>query len=374
MLTHKELSKRTLTFVLAGGKGERLAPLTTHCPKPAVQFGSSSRIIDFTLSNCVRSKLLQTFVLTQYKKERLHSYVHRAWRLRQGIDITCLPPATGKEYRGTADAVAQNMAMVRKLRPEFVLILSGDHIYEMNYEALLRHHVASGSDVTVSAYECAIDAARRFGVIQTAHGNRVAGFEEKPENPLSIANAPERALVNMGVYVFNIATLLELERESRFGSDFGKHVLPDLVASKDVGYFNVVHSDSMVSKYWRDVGTLDSYFEANMDMLSEGVSRIAPTAQIGSAKVSWTIVAEGAKIEAHSTVENSILLSGARIEHGSFIRNAIVSEDTVIPAYSRIGYDLQSDRERFRVTENGVVVVADPRQEGYSSIGQLATA
>ena len=268
---------RTLTLILAGGKGSRLHPLTVERPKPAVSFGGIFRIIDFTLSNCLNSGLRRLGLLTQYKQEELHRYVREGWgalwnefRADRGEFLTCLPPASGKRYRGTADAVLQNIEIIKRERPEFVLILSGDHIYHMDYRELLQSHTASSAGLTIAAIDQPIEEAKRFGVLETRADGSVTGFEEKPAHPRAMPGKPGRALVSMGVYVFNTAVLLRALQEGAASLerafDFGKHVIPALINSIPVCAHTLPDQTNGTPRYWRDIGTIDSYYEASMDL------------------------------------------------------------------------------------------------------------
>lgn len=391
------LLSRTLTVILAGGRGERLYPLTRERAKPAVPFGGDHRIIDFTLSNCLNSNLRRIYLLTQYKPESLHSLVRRRWRhsVKANEFIRCLPPSEGKRYMGTADAVYQNIGLIRKTGAEFVLVLSGDHIYRMDYSELIQFHVKHGSEVTVSTIEVPLAKSRHFGVLEVDRNAKVRRFEEKPDNPRPMPGNPKRVLANMGVYVFNVKTLVQaLTRDAKRegGQDFGKHVLPRLAASGKVYAYGFNRGQEKSENYWRDVGTLDSYYEASMDLLGSnsrlsldekrwpmrspadagfsnlsafiypGFSKamnsiVSPGTVICGSEVSHSVLSPGVSLAPSSQVQDSVLMHGSRVGRGARIRRAIVVEGANIPDGTEVGYDVDHDRRRFFVTEGGVVVV-----------------
>ena len=383
------LKDKTLTFILAGGEGERLYPLTADQPKPVMPFGGVFRIIDFTLSNVLNSGLRHIYLLTQYKQEHLHSYVRRGWpqlcdafRGDFGEEIVCLPPAGGKRYRGTADAVFQNLELIEKSRAEHVLIASGNQIYHMDYGNLLSRHAASGSDLTIAAVEYPVELAGSMGVIQADSGGRVMGFEEKPVLPQPLPSNPEMALVNMGVYVFKKESLLDALRKTvdlNGADDFGKDIVPFLVR---LGRAVVFRFDG----YWQDIGTLDGYYQANLDLLLAGApldpydnaawptrtldgpknidrswlassSRVSQDAALAECELWMSIVSAGARIDAGVELEAAVVLPGAHIGTGAKIRNAIVAEQTVVAPHARIGYEAHADSLQFPVSENGIVIV-----------------
>ena len=383
------LEGTTLTFILAGGEGERLYPLTADQPKPAVAFGAVFRIIDFTLSNVLNSGLRQIYLLTQYKHERLHSYVRDGWpqlcdefRGDFGEQIVCLPPASGKRYRGTADAVFQNIDLIKNSHADYVLIVSGDQIYHMNYGELLRRHATSGADLTIVAVEHPVESAGSLGVIHADPGGRVLEFEEKSASPRPLYSNPAKSLVSMGVYAFRREALVEAlcKNVDLFGhDDFGKDIVPFLVG---LGRAAVFKFDG----YWRDVGTLDGYYRANLDLLLADAalnpyentswptrtfagpksvqpswlaseSRVSLDATLDACEVWMSIVSAGVRIDANAQLEAAVVLPGAHIGSGAKIRNAIVGEKTVVSPHAVIGYDSQADLARFPVSENGIVIV-----------------
>ena len=334
------LNARTQTFILAGGRGERLLPLTLNRPKPAVPFGGNFRIIDFTLSNCVKSGLSRIRVLTQYKYEELHSYIRHQWRDRAGNHPVCIPPVSGKHYRGTADAVFQNLATGEKV-PDFVLILSGDHIYEMDYREMVMQHAATEADLTIGTVEHPVRDASRYGVVEIDSEFRVTGFQEKPENPQPMPSNPAMALVSMGIYVFSRECLLKMADSD--AQDFGKDVIPRLIGRAKVHAYDFRDPVAQTPGYWRDIGTIESYYQSSMDLLAS--------------KPLDSILSRDVHIEHNARVEASILMPGVRIGKGARVRKAIIDENVCIPAGSEIGYNEKADRQKYFVTDNGITVV-----------------
>jgi glucose-1-phosphate adenylyltransferase len=377
---------RTQALILAGGQGKRLYPLTVSRPKPAIPFGGIFRIVDFTLSNCLHSKLHHAALLTQYLHEELHSYIRLGWsevwkNSRHTTEpLFCLPPCSGKRYRGTADAVFHNLSLLQANRPDYVLILSGDHVYHMDYRELLAQHVQSGAEVTVATLEHSLSDANHFGVVEVDNELKVTGFEEKPESPCPIPSRPGRALISMGVYAFNTDVLIKTLKEnceSRFGYDFGDHILPSLIDSARV------YAYDFHPRYWRDIGTIDSYYRASMDLVRPG-SGFSPyvndyegsqithhpsssartdestlKARVHSnCQVSRTVLSPGVRIEEGATVEDSVLMPGVRIAPGAAVRRAIVMDGVQIPSDFRVGWDEIEDRKRYTLSPDGVVVVS----------------
>ncbi|MCR4337163.1 MAG: sugar phosphate nucleotidyltransferase, partial [Candidatus Omnitrophica bacterium] len=266
-----------LTFIMAGGKGERLNPLTRDRAKPAVPFGGIYRIIDFTLSNCVNSGLRRVYVLIQYKSFSLQKHILAGWdvvstQLGEFIDV--LPPQQriGSDwYLGTADAIYQNSYAIRDHNPESVLILAGDHIYKMNYQKMIAFHQEKGADMTVACIPMPVDTAAGFGVIEVDADNRVQGFQEKPDKPKTIPGDPNRILASMGIYLFNKDVLLkelELDAKDKASShDFGKNIIPSMLKNKRKVYVYQHVDENNNPRYWRDIGTRDAYYEANMDLV-----------------------------------------------------------------------------------------------------------
>ena len=395
----------TLTVILAGGRGERLYPLTKHRAKPAVPFGGIYRIIDFALSNCLNSYLKRICVLTQYKSDSLDRHIRLGWNIfpyDRGEFIFTIPPqfrASEKWYQGTADAVYQNIYTIERESPEYVLVLCGDHIYKMDYSELLESHVASNADVTVSTIEFSREyASSTLGVLEIDDNERIVGFEEKPKNPRPMPHNPDLALASMGIYVFNtpvlIRALLE-DAESDTSHDFGRDIIPNLIGDRRVFAFNFKDRNQKQAKYWRDVGTLDAYFEANLDLISVdpefnlydkewpirthvrsyppaktvfalehegrvGVaidSIISQGSIVSGGRVKNSILSPEVRINSYSNVEDCILMHGVDVGRHARLRRVIVDKYVHIPPGVEIGYNLEEDRRRFTVTESGIVVI-----------------
>ena len=382
----------TPVFILAGGEGARLSPLTEAKPKPAVSFGGTHQILDFTLSNCINSGLRKIFVLTQYQREPLHDYVreirHRIspsqdWR--EGDELRSVPPVSGKRYRGTADAVFQNLPLIRFDTVEHVLIASGDHVYSMDYRPLISRHIASGADLTIAAARRPVKESGAFGVVDV-EGGMVTRFREKPSSDTLPQHG--EVLVSMGVYVFNRRALLNIaDSATPMETDFGHDILPRLVRGQKVAAYDF---GSSPRNYWRDVGSLDSYFQANMDLLGAGSefhpemdsgwpvyalgdsstlkygdSRVSRRAVIGRSTIRRSVISHGACIEPGALVENSVILPGARVGRSARVRNTILAEGASIPDDFKVGMNLNLDRSRFMVTPGGVVVIKASRHRTY---------
>jgi len=394
-----------MAFVLAGGIGVRLHPLTKDRAKPAVPFGGKYRVIDFTLSNCVNSGIRQIFVLPQYKSHSLIEHTRDAWSILNpelGEFVSHLSPEmrVGEEwYRGTADAVYQNLFHLEQLDADYVVILSGDHIYKMDYSHFIRYHRSKKADLTISAVETSIDEASRFGVIQAEADGRVIGFEEKPQNPHPVAGKPERAFVSMGIYVFNRNVLIEmLNKDAKNDSshDFGKDIIPSMYPEHRVFvYRHGAASAERDASYWRDIGTIDAYWKANMDLASvspvfnlydrnwpirtyEGQyppaktvfadeergragmaldSIICSGVIISGGKIIQSILSPGVRVNSYAEVRESILFHNVVIGMRAKVRKAIIDKGVRIPDGMKIGYDPEKDRERFYVSEEGIVVI-----------------
>jgi glucose-1-phosphate adenylyltransferase len=396
-----------IVVLLAGGQGERLWPLTRDRAKPAVPFGSLYRIIDITLSNCVNSGLRRVFVLTQYKALSLSRHVRAGWSPLAGLGeyIEILPPQmrVSKEwYQGTADAVYQNIYSIGSERSKFVFILSGDHIYKMNYAKMLQQHIDSGADVTVGTIQIpSKEASRQFGVIEVDKDWRIQGFDEKPEHPKESPHNPGLCNASMGIYIFNtqllIPILLADSEDPKSHHDFGKDILPRIITKHRVFAYNFVDENSKTSNYWRDVGTVDAYYEANLDLV--GVSPVFnlyddawplrtwqhqyPPAKfvfgdpdrlgvavdsivgggsiVSGGRVSKCVVGYNVRVNSYCDVSDSILYNHVNIGRHSKIRRAIIDRHVSLPERTEIGYDLEADKRRFHVTDSGIVIVV--RQE-----------
>lgn len=393
-----------LTVVLAGGAGERLYPLTRDRAKPAVPFGGIHRIIDFTLSNCINSGCFRTLVMVQYKSSSLTRHIRTGWnplfRPERGEFLEVIPPqmrVNDNWYLGTADAIFQNLYSIEQSQPREVLILSSDHIYKMDYRKMLRHHREVEADVTVAAIQVPLKEACRFGVLEIDGEGRVVGFEEKPENPRHLPHDQSQSLASMGIYIFNTdvlrrAVLEDAERDSCH--DFGKDILPSLIGSHQVHAYKFQDENRKSMQYWRDVGTIDSYYEANMDLVSVdpqlnlyddswpirssvpslppakfvfgdiGVragmaidSLVSAGCIVSGGSVKRCILSPRIRINSYSQIEDSILFEGVEVGRHCRIRGAIIEKHVNIPDYTIIGYDQEADARHFSVTPKGVSVV-----------------
>jgi glucose-1-phosphate adenylyltransferase len=398
--------RNALGVLLAGGQGERLWPLTRDRAKPAVPFGGVYRIIDVTLSNCLNSDLRRVFVLTQYKALSLNRHVRRGWStlMGHGDFIEVLPPqmrVSQHWYQGTADAVYQNIYSIGSEQSSFVFILSGDHIYKMNFQKMLAQHVESGADVTVATLEVdKVEAAKRFGVIETDANWRIIGFEEKPAQPKPSLVHSDKVNASMGVYLFNTQLLLPAliadAEDPTSSHDFGRDILPQIIGKYRVFAFNFVDENKKDTSYWRDVGTVDAYHEANMDLCSVtpvfnlydaswplhtwqqqyppakfvfadpqrmGIavdSVIGGGSIISGGRVDRSVLGYDVRVNSYSEVRDSIIFNHVNIGRRCRIRRAIIDRHVNLPEGTVIGYDLEADRARHSVTESGIVVVVRP--------------
>ncbi len=394
--------KKVLAMVLAGGRGERLYPLTRDRAKPAVPFGAIYRIIDFTLSNCVNSGIRRVYALTQYKSASLHRHIQLGWNILSAIlreFVEAIPAQQRIDehwYQGTADAIFQNINILQEERPDLVLILSGDHIYKMDYRKMIAFHLERGADLTVAAIRMDRELSREFGVMGIDENWRIVGFEEKPEEPKVIPGDPGGILASMGIYVFNTEMLVRrLIEDARSDSshDFGKDILPMMIGRDQVFAFDFRRGDCGGTGYWRDVGTIDAYYEANMDLISvtpqlnlydsqwpiltyQPTSPPAKTVWIEEGRVGTalnSIISNGCiisggnvkrsllspRVTIHSfaEVEDSILLGGVDVGRNAKIKRTIIDKEVEIPPGMEIGYHLDEDAKRFTVTPSGIVVV-----------------
>jgi glucose-1-phosphate adenylyltransferase len=398
-----------LTVILAGGRGSRLEPLTRDRAKPAVPFGGLYRIIDFVLSNCLNSGMRRLLLLTQYKAQSLDRHINLAWRnyfcreLGEFIDV--VPPQqriAGNWYTGTADAVYQNIYAIEREEPEDVVVLAGDHIYKMNYGPMLEFHRHRGADITIGALRVSVDEARQFGVMQTDLDQRVIGFQEKPDHPTPTPEDPEVCLASMGIYVFNARFLYEKLCEDAINAqsahDFGKNIIPAAIDSYNVCAFPFLDENRKRDAYWRDVGTIDAYFEASMDLISidpqlnlyddhwpvrayqpmlpppkfvfgsEGVSSrrgsaldsiVCQGAILSGGSVSRSIIGPGVRINSYATVEDSILFDQVNVGRRSRLQRVIVDKGVNIPPETEIGFDPMADAARgLKITDSGLVVIS----------------
>jgi glucose-1-phosphate adenylyltransferase len=401
--------KNELAVVLAGGKGARLEPLTRDRAKPAVPFGGAYRIIDFALSNCLNSGLRKMLVLTQYKAMSLDRHINLGWRhffcreLGEFIDV--VPPQQRIDehwYQGTADAVYQNIYVIEKERPEYVVILAGDHIYKMNYRTMLDFHREVNADLTIGALRVDANAARQFGVMQVDSNNRIVGFEEKHPEPKTIPGDSKHCLASMGIYVFTARFLFEqlLSDANKPNSqhDFGRNIIPAIIDTHRIFAFPFRDENRKSDAYWRDVGTLDAYFEANMDLVrvdpllnmyddqwpvrtyqpnlpppkfvfgSSGDedrrghaldSIVCHGSILSGGLVERSIVGPKVRVNSYAHVEDSILFHGVNIGRRARVRRAIIDKGVQIPPGVEIGYDLEADKSHgYAVSEGGIVVIA----------------
>ncbi len=397
------LTRGTLAVIMAGGRGERLKQLTEDRCKPAAPFGGKFRIIDFVLSNCLNSGIRQISVLTQYKAHSLIQHIGKGWGFLRGefgefIEIIPAQQRRGPDwYQGTADALWQNMELIRAHRPLHVLVLAGDHIYKMDYGPMIGFHVEKEADITVGVVEVPIDRAREFGVLAIDEGNRVLGFQEKPSNPQPMPGRPDVALASMGIYVFNprlLERLLRADAEDPGSAhDFGKNIIPQAIENLRVFAYPFEDVRSKAQHYWRDVGTIDAYYEANMELVRVSPelniydeqwpiwtyqeqlppakfvfddadrrgcaidSMVSGGCIISGSRVSNSLLFSQVRVHDYSTVDRSVILPRVHIGEHCEIRNAIIDEGAVVPDGATIGVDPVQDRERFYVSENGVTLV-----------------
>jgi len=394
-----------LTFILAGGKGERLNPLTRDRAKPAVPFGGIYRIIDFTLSNCVNSGLRRIYVLIQYKSFSLQKHILAGWdvvstQLGEFIDVIPAQQRIGSDwYKGTADAIYQNVYAIQDHNPKLVLVLAGDHIYKMDYRKMFDFHFSMGADMTVACVSMPKESSVNFGVIEVDRHKRVCGFQEKPEQPKTIPGDPAKIFASMGIYLFNTKILLEeLEIDANDASsehDFGKNIIPQMLKNKRKVYvYNFVDSHGK-PLYWRDIGTRDGYYQASMDLVSPNPefdlydrswpvrtfheqyppikisqsltkkdsglvedSIVSGGCLIVGAHIHRSILSSNVKIYEGAEIKDSVIMEGVVVGDNAKIKNAIIDKEVIIPTNSKIGYDPELDKKRFDMTTSGVVIVA----------------
>ena len=401
------MMKKVLTFIMAGGKGERLLPLTKDRTKPAVPFGGIYRIIDFTLSNCINSGMRKIYILTQYKSASLQRHIRLGWNflpseLNQFIELLPAQQRVGDSwYLGTADAIYQNLYTLEMDKPDEVLILAGDHIYKMNYYAMIDVHREQNADLTVGVVEIEKSKSKHLGVVEADAQGRVISFHEKPTNPKTIFGKPDKIYGSMGIYVFNqsvlMQELLEDARNSKSSHDFGKDIIPQMLKKgmKVVAY-NFCNKDKD-QEYWRDIGTIDAYYEANMELIQanptfnlydqewlirtfqeqyppvktvhsgdkeEGRvglvldSIVSEGCVVSGGRVQRSILSPNVRINSFSEVYDSILMESVHVGRHAKIKRAIIDKDVSIPQGMVIGFNLEEDKKRFFVSELGIVVVA----------------
>jgi glucose-1-phosphate adenylyltransferase len=397
------LTRETLALILAGGRGSRLKQLTLWRAKPAVPFGGKFRIIDFALSNCLNSGIRRVSVLTQYKSHSLIRHIQRGWtfqRAELGEFIELLPASQRIEtswYAGTADAVYQNLDIIRSHNPSFVLILAGDHIYKMDYGPMLAHHVEHGADLTVGCIDVPLERATQFGVMETDSAGRVVGFEEKPPQPRPAPGRSDTALASMGIYVFNTGFLYEqLIRDgdnARSSHDFGHDIIPNAIARYRVIAYPYRDVQTGMQSYWRDVGTVDAFWEANLELIGvtpelnlydnswpiwtyqeqlppakfvfddeerRGMavdSMVSGGCIISGALVRHSLLFSNVRVNEYSSLEDSVVLPDVSVGRHCEIRRAVIDKGCEIPDGTVIGKDPEEDRRRFYVSPGGVVLV-----------------
>ena len=407
-----------LVIVLAGGAGERLYPLTKERAKPAVYFGGPYRIIDFALSNCINSGLRRIFIATQYKSLSLNRHIRMGWNIvseELGEFVEILPPqkrVSEHWYQGTADAVYQNLYSIIRENPRYLIVLSGDHVYKMDYARMLRFHQERRAAVTLATIEIPVTDGTRFGIIGVDENERVNGFQEKPANPQCIPGSPDLALASMGVYIFDTETLvkaLESDANQQTTHDFGKDIIPALIHQEPVYSYRFYDENKKASKYWRDIGTLDAYFEANMDLchvnpdfnlydpewplrtyqpqappakfvFAEAGQRcgqaldsvISPGCIVSGSTIVGSVLCPNVRVHSFCQIEQCILMPGVRVGRHARIRRAIIDRDVLIPRGALIGYDLEEDRRRHTVTDSGVVVVKTEDEPYIGPLGEDA--
>ncbi len=404
LLTGSSAQRGTLTMILAGGQGERLAPLTNFRTKPSVPFGGKYRIIDFTLSNCLNSGLRKINILTQYKSDSLNRHIYEAWNIfnpELGEFIYSIPPQqkiSNNWYTGTANAIFQNLNLVEDNQYKWVLILSGDHIYKMDYLKMLQHHIDKQADLSISGIYVSSDIASRFGVLEIDPDYKVTRFMEKPKNPPEAPDNPGNSFVNMGIYIFNAAVLRDvltnMSSKKITNNDFGKDVIPYMIKENfKVQAFRFEDENRKLNPYWVDVGTIDSYYAASMDLISvnphfnlyddnwpmrsrlyqlppvktlshegERVGRafnslITDGTIISGGLVERSILGPNVKVNSYTYVTDSIIMDNCNIGRHSKIRRAIIDKNVNIPEGAEIGFDSELDKKKFTVTETGIVVI-----------------
>jgi glucose-1-phosphate adenylyltransferase len=397
------LTGGTLAVIMAGGRGERLKALTEHRCKPATPFGGKFRIIDFVLSNCVNSGIRQISILTQYKAQSLIQHVQRGWSYLRGefgefIEVIPAQQQVGAHwYRGTADAVYQNLELILSHRPKHVLVLAGDHIYKMDYGPMIAYHVEKGADITVGVVEVPREQSRHFGVLTATEWNRVTAFDEKPENPATLPGRPDSILASMGIYVFNTKLLerllLEDAADESSAHDFGKDILPRSIGKLQVFAYPFQDVKTRAQSYWRDVGTIDAFYDANLELVHvrpelniydeewpiwtyqehqppakfildedsrRGIavnSMVSGGCIISGALVRESLLFSSVRVDERSLIERSVILPSVTIGRGCTVKHAILDEGCVVPDGMQIGVDPAEDARRFHVTEKGVVLV-----------------
>jgi len=397
--------RNVLTFIMAGGKGERLYPLTKDRTKPAVPFGGIYRIVDFTLSNCINSGLRKIHVLTQYKSYSLTRHISRGWNVLNGelgeyIDaIPAQQRVDDQWYKGTADSIYQNIYAIEDEKPEYVLILAGDHVYKMDYREMLEFHNENRADLTISVIEVPKEKAGEFGVCEIDKDFKVRGIVEKPKEKIEKIIKGKTVYASMGIYIFNTEVLAKILKEDaidgKSSHDFAKNIIPAMLSSNKVYAFNFKDKSAGQPKYWKDVGSIDAYFEANMDFVQvippmnlydkewpfrtyqeqygpaksvwaeEDINRVGTALNsiisngciISGGKVKSSILSPNVRINSFSEVSDSILMEGVDIGRYAKVKRAIIDKNVKVPQKMEIGYNIEKDKKRFTVTDSGVVVI-----------------
>lgn len=393
-----------LTLVLAGGQGERLYPLTKEKAKPGVYFAGVFRLIDFTLSNCVNSGIRKIYVLTQYMSTTLERHIREGWNIfcpELGEFIQTVPPQqriSNRWYQGTADAVFQNMHILQAETPQRLLILSGDHVYKMDYKEMLKFHFEKKAHLTAGSVEVDLSEATRFGVFEIDNEGRLISFQEKPANPKSLPFDDSKSLVSMGVYIFETEKLVKalmVDAKKNSTHDFGRDIIPQMLKNGDRIYcYDFREKNTQNIAYWRDIGTIDSYWEASMELLDVppkfdlydknwlirtyreqappakiassknkvlvSDSLIAPGCIVDGARVEKSIISAQVRIDNASTISESVIMRSVSIGRGARIKRAIIDEGVIVPEGYEIGYNEQKDAAKFIISAGGIVVV--PRE------------
>ena len=398
-----------LTMIIAGGKGERLMPLTTQRTKPAVPFGGKYRIIDFVLSNFINSNIMAIYVLVQYRSQSLIEHLRRGWRIGGRIQrnfVTVVPPQMkkrGRWYEGTADAIYQNLNLIRDFSPKIVAIFGADHIYRMDINQMIHAHLKKKADATVAALPVPLKFAKNFGIINTNDKNEIIGFDEKPSNPKPMPGNPNKAYASMGNYLFNTDVLIQVLKKDadRAGNhDFGRDILPNMVGSYRVHAYNY-HNNKIPGLqpyeeqgYWRDVGNLETYWQAHMDLLGErpifdlgnndwpiltdnfdgpAVNLkqsyldnilVGQGSKIVEADIKHSVLGSNVQIDKGASIEESVILDGTFVGSKARIKRAIIDRFNVIEPGTSIGFDVSSDRKNYHVTKSGLVVLSRGRSVG----------
>ncbi len=400
---------KTLGIILAGGKGTRLVPLVMERCKPAVPFAGKYRILDFVLSNCINSDIRQINVMVQYRSDSLQKHIRDGWSILStalGEYIDVYPPQQRigeRWYSGTADAIYQNLYSIERVNPEYILILGGDHVYRMDYREMIEAHIKSKADCTIGCIPVHVDEGRgQFGIMEIEDNKRIKGFEEKPAEPKSIPGKNNMCLASMGIYVFSKDVLveqLESDAQKESSHDFGKDIIPGMIESHNV--FAYLFEDKNGNPaYWKDVGTLNAYFDTHMDLLKPEPEfdlydpkwkyrtfqdNSAPAKVISQGKqtgkvvnsilcngdeiagtVKNSILSYNVVVESGAHVENSIIFSDVTIKSGAQIRNTIIDKLVTIPENTKVGYDIEKDKIHFKVTDSNIVAI--PRKFDFSKI------